>query len=119
MHPNTNNDGNFTDQSDKLPHVSIPMEDQHNKDHQNGKKPFFTAATRATDDRLVETQRLAVEAEQLGFTTMNDLKRQREQLERARRNLYQTDADLDRSNNLMTSMMRRYPVIDTWTNVII
>ena len=64
------------------------------------------------DDRLVETQRLAAEAEALGYTTINDLKRQREQLERARQNLYRTDADLDDSNRLMTSMMRRYHKFD-------
>lgn len=63
---------------------------------------------RDVDDRLIETQRLAAEAEHIGNTTMNDLKRQREQLERARRNLYQTDSALDDSNRLMTAITRRY-----------
>lgn len=95
--PNTNNSN---------PHTSIPI-DQADHDEQETTRPFLNTV-RATDDRLVETQRLAAEAEQLGYSTLNDLKRQREQLERARRNLYQTDADLDQSNQLMTSMMRRY-----------
>jgi hypothetical protein len=96
--------GNKNNNMDK--HVAIPV-DNEVKEYS---KPFLQSGDmlRPTDDRLMETQRLAAEAEQLGHSTLNDLKRQREQLERARKNLYRADEDLDTSNRLMAAMMRRY-----------
>jgi hypothetical protein len=107
--PNDNSntdDGDLHSSSSPLqsqPHTSIPII----SDDSVTTKPFLKNAAPVVDERLLETQRLAADAERLGFATMNDLKRQREQLERARRNLYQTDDDLNQSNRLMTSMMRR------------
>lgn len=88
-------------------HVAASVDNEGKFDEYS--KPFlYSNPLRETDDRLLETQRLAVEAEHLGHTTLNDLKRQREQLERARKNLYQVDDNLDNANSLMTAMMRRY-----------
>jgi hypothetical protein len=60
-----------------------------------------------TSVHLERTQRLAAEAEMVGASVLGDLRRQREQLERANRNLRETEADIDQSNDLLQSMIRR------------
>lgn len=60
-----------------------------------------------TDDRLARTQRLASEAEQIGASVLSDLRRQREQLDRAHRSMQHAEADLDESNQIIARMIRR------------
>lgn len=57
--------------------------------------------------RLERTQRMALEAEQIGANVLSDLRRQREQIQHAGRALQDTDQDLDSSNRLLRDMLRR------------
>lgn len=58
-------------------------------------------------DSLNRTQRMALEAEQIGANVLIDLRRQREQIKLASRHLHDTDYDLDESNRIMRDMLRR------------
>lgn len=58
-------------------------------------------------DSLNRTQRMALEAEQIGANVLIDLRRQREQIKLASRHLHETDYDLDESNRLIRNMLRR------------
>ncbi|PJF16709.1 hypothetical protein PSACC_03468 [Paramicrosporidium saccamoebae] len=49
----------------------------------------------ASGQRLDRTQRMALEAEEIGANVLGDLRRQREQIQRASRVLHETDNDLD------------------------
>lgn len=60
-----------------------------------------------TNTRLDRTQRLAAEAEQIGANVLSDLRRQREQIERASQTLHETDIDIDRSNRMLRKMVRK------------
>lgn len=61
-----------------------------------------------TDIRLQNTQKMAAEAEQIGQSIYDQLRNQRERLQQASRNLHQTEADMDDSNQLLRSMIQRY-----------
>lgn len=58
-------------------------------------------------DSIDRTHRMALEAEQLGASVLEDLRRQREQIRIASRHLQDTDQDLDRSNRILRDMLRR------------
>lgn len=58
--------------------------------------------------KLEETQRAALEAEQISITIYDQLRAQREQLERVSETLHDTDANVSHSNRLLNSMVRRY-----------
>jgi vesicle transport through interaction with t-SNAREs protein 1 len=60
-----------------------------------------------TNAHLDRTQLLASEAEQIGATVLSDLRRQREQIERASQALQETDQDIERSNKLLKKMINR------------
>lgn len=57
--------------------------------------------------RLERTQRMALEAEQIGANVLGDLRRQREQIQHSNRILHDTDQDLDSSNRILREMLRR------------
>jgi vesicle transport through interaction with t-SNAREs protein 1 len=78
---------------------------------------IFSPTDRLLDDyqglddsgrRLDRTQRMALEAEEIGANVLGDLRRQREQIQRASRVLHETDNDLDQSNRLLKDILRMY-----------
>ena len=69
--------------------------------------PLLSQQLDAATSSLDRSHRMALEAEQAGADVLNDLRRQREQIERANRNLQDTDQDLDRSNRILRTMLRR------------
>lgn len=60
----------------------------------------------ATSQRLDRTQRMALEAEQIGVNVLGDLRRQREQIQRASRVLHDADHELDQSNRVLRDIKR-------------
>lgn len=57
--------------------------------------------------RLEESQRIALETEDLGADILRDLRGQREQIEHSRDTLRTADSSLDRSSKTLTKMIRR------------
>ena len=57
--------------------------------------------------RLQESQRIALETEDLGADILRDLRGQREQIEHSRDTLRTADSSLDRSSKTLTKMIRR------------
>ncbi|EPQ25812.1 uncharacterized protein PFL1_06679 [Pseudozyma flocculosa PF-1] len=57
--------------------------------------------------RLEESQRLALETEDMGADILRDLRGQREQIEHSRDTLRQADANIDRSSRTLSKMIRR------------
>lgn len=58
--------------------------------------------------RLRESQRIALETEQIGAGTLSDLHRQREQIEHTRSTLLESESYTDRSIKTLRGMARRY-----------
>jgi vesicle transport through interaction with t-SNAREs protein 1 len=68
---------------------------------------------------LDRTQRMALEAEQVGANVLIDLRKQREQLQNAQRTLVGTDQDLDASNRILREMLRRMKANKLFSMIII
>ncbi|ORZ31995.1 hypothetical protein BCR44DRAFT_1371611, partial [Catenaria anguillulae PL171] len=66
-----------------------------------------TERLQQTGERLTNAQRTALEAEQTGVDTLQELRRQREQLERARSTLRDVDSNVDRAGRTLRTMLRR------------
>lgn len=58
--------------------------------------------------RLRDSQRIALETEDVGRNVLGDLATQREQLENTRRNLHESEGYTDRSIKTLRGMARRY-----------
>jgi vesicle transport through interaction with t-SNAREs 1 len=58
--------------------------------------------------RLQESQRIALETEEIGRNTLGDLHTQREQIERTRNTLLESEGYTDRSIKTLRGMARRY-----------
>lgn len=58
--------------------------------------------------RLRDTQRIALETEDIGANTLADLRRQRETIEHTRGTLLESEGYTDRSNKTLKTMARRY-----------
>ena len=58
--------------------------------------------------RLRESQRIALETEQIGAGTLSDLQRQRETIEHTRERLLESESYTDRSIKTLRGMARRY-----------
>lgn len=58
--------------------------------------------------RLRESQRIALETEDIGRNTLADLSRQRETIEHTRGTLLESEGYTDRSNKTLKGMARRY-----------
>jgi vesicle transport through interaction with t-SNAREs protein 1 len=58
--------------------------------------------------RLRESQRIALETEQIGAGTLSDLSRQREQITNTRERLLESESYTDRSIKTLKGMARRY-----------
>lgn len=58
--------------------------------------------------RLRESQRVALETEDIGRNTLSDLARQRETIEHTRGTLLESEGYTDRSNKTLRGMARRY-----------
>jgi vesicle transport through interaction with t-SNAREs 1 len=58
-------------------------------------------------DRLRESQRIALETEQIGASTLADLHQQRNVIENTHRNLLQSEGYVDRSVKTLRGMARR------------
>lgn len=67
---------------------------------------------------LDRSNRLAIEAEQIGSTVLEDLRRQREQIERAGRYLHETDNDVDISNQILRDIIKKMVANRLATTVI-
>jgi vesicle transport through interaction with t-SNAREs 1 len=60
-----------------------------------------------TDACLDRVQRLMAESEGAAASVLEDMRRQSEQIERTRRTLGDTEADIDRTNRVLRTMLRR------------
>jgi len=58
--------------------------------------------------RLRESQRIALETEDIGRNTLSDLAAQRETIEHTRGTLLESEGYTDRSNKTLRGMARRY-----------
>nr|CDI56883.1 related to VTI1-v-SNARE: involved in Golgi retrograde protein traffic [Melanopsichium pennsylvanicum 4] len=67
-----------------------------------------TASLEDGTRRLEESNRLALETEDLGADILRDLRSQREQIENSRDTLRQADQSIDRSSKTLSKMIRRY-----------
>lgn len=61
-----------------------------------------------SSQRLQESQRIALETEDIGRNTLADLQQQRETIERTRMNLHQSEGYVDTSIKTLKGMARRY-----------
>lgn len=61
--------------------------------------------------RIREAQRLALETEQIGAGTLRNLHEQREQIDRTRIRLHESEGYTDRSIKTLRSMARRYALL--------
>ncbi|EMD84843.1 hypothetical protein COCHEDRAFT_1189177 [Bipolaris maydis C5] len=61
-----------------------------------------------SSNRLRESQRIALETEQIGASTLGDLHRQREQITNTRERLLESEGYTDRSIKTLRGMARRY-----------
>lgn len=61
-----------------------------------------------SSNRLRESQRIALETEQIGAGTLGDLRTQREQIEHQRTILHESESYTDRSIKTLKGMARRY-----------
>ncbi|KAE8227273.1 hypothetical protein CF319_g243 [Tilletia indica] len=66
-----------------------------------------TATLEDGSRRLHESQRIALETEEVGAGILRDLRGQREQIENSRNTLRQADGNIDRSSRTLTQMIRR------------
>ncbi|CDU24373.1 related to VTI1-v-SNARE: involved in Golgi retrograde protein traffic [Sporisorium scitamineum] len=66
-----------------------------------------TASLEDGTRRLEESNRLALETEDLGADILRDLRSQREQIENSRDTLRQADQSIDRSSKTLSKMIRR------------
>jgi vesicle transport through interaction with t-SNAREs protein 1 len=60
-----------------------------------------------TGNQLQEGYRIAIETEQIGTQVLSNLSSQREQIQRSRNRLRETQADLGRSSRVMNTMIMR------------
>lgn len=60
-----------------------------------------------TSRRLQDTYRMVVETEQIGSEVLGDLSSQRETISRARDRMREADSDLNRSQKILSQMIRR------------
>lgn len=66
-----------------------------------------TQRMEATERRLTEGYRLALESEEIGSQILENLNQQRETIQRSRDRLRTTNADLKKSNKILGLMTRR------------
>ena len=67
-----------------------------------------TERLQRSSGRLTAAQRMALETEQIGAGTLNDLQRQREQIMHTRETLLESESYTDRSIKTLKGMARRY-----------
>ena len=97
----------FTLKNDSLSIVRQPsVDDPQSSLLQGGGDQKFMESNR----NIVESQRMALESEQIGISVLEDLKRQREQILRTQQTLNETDANVGQSNRLMQEMFTRMSV---------
>jgi len=70
-------------------------------------------------ERLVESHRMALETEQSGIATLQELRRQREQIEHTRNTLRDADSSIDRAQRTLRGMARRLATNKVITAAII
>jgi vesicle transport through interaction with t-SNAREs protein 1 len=58
--------------------------------------------------RLDDAQRMALETESIGISTLGDLHRQRQQIERTRDGLSEADSWIAKSQGVLKNMQRKY-----------
>ncbi len=72
----------------------------------------------STSARLDLAYKTAQETEHISIQVLDNLRQQREQLQRASEALHDTDTSMSQSNRLLRTMMRRYKIsIDTTTTL--
>lgn len=83
------------------------VESGHANDDQRQRLLQGTATLEDGTRRLQESNRIALETEDLGADILRDLRGQREQIEHSRDTLRGADSSLDRSSKTLTKMIRR------------
>lgn len=85
--------------------------DDPNRDEQLEQRQQLLSGTdrlERSSGRLRESQRIALETEDIGRNTLGDLARQRETIEHTRGTLLESEGYTDRSNKTLRGMARRY-----------
>ncbi|PWN48020.1 V-snare-domain-containing protein [Violaceomyces palustris] len=87
-----------------------PSDLESQSDNANSQRQRLLQGTATLEDssrRLQDSNRLALETEDLGNDILRDLRSQREQIENTRDTLRQADSNIDRSSKTLTKMIRR------------
>ncbi|WFD25487.1 t-SNARE VTI1 [Malassezia nana] len=92
----------------------LPLEEYHDHDPEIGRDDAQRQRLLKGSDilergtqRLAMSTRLALETEDVGANILQDLRRQREQIEHSRDTLHGADAHIDRSTRTLQQMIRR------------
>ena len=81
--------------------------------------PLLSHQLQAGGVSIDRSHRMALEAEEVGANVLSDLRKQREQIERANRHLHDADHDLDTSNKILRDMLRRMAANRMLTTAVI
>jgi vesicle transport through interaction with t-SNAREs protein 1 len=81
--------------------------------------PLLSHQLQTGGTSIDRSHRMALEAEQMGANVLSDLRKQREQIERANRHLHDADQDLDTSNKILRDMLRRMAANRMLTTIVI
>eukprot|EP00127_Corallochytrium_limacisporum_P006848 Clim_evm63s236 gene=Clim_evmTU63s236 len=81
--------------------------DSTNPDEQRARLLDNTERVQQMGTRLDDAYRVAIETEQVGQDTLNDLYSQRETLHRARNTLKSTESDMKKAQRILNAMFRR------------
>jgi len=84
-------------------------DDSHDDMHDSQRKQLLNnnASLERTSERLRDSQRIALETENIGGNILNDLRSQREQIMGSRNTLMTADGYVDKSMKTLKSMSRR------------
>lgn len=85
-------------------------DDPNRDEHLDQRQQLLSGTDRLerSSGRLRESQRIALETEDIGRNTLSDLARQRETIEHTRGTLLESEGYTDRSNKTLRGMARRY-----------
>ncbi|BGP30735.1 t-SNARE VTI1 [Rhodotorula toruloides] len=98
--------------SGRADHVAIEMDDRSDSPSLGQAQAQRVRLMSATDKladgqrRLEDSQRIALETEDVGAGILRDLRTQRDTLEHSRDTLYEADGSIDRASNTLRKMIR-------------
>lgn len=99
----------LTDEESRSQLFGLRYTDEDGPGHDDQRKQLLSnnASLERSSDRLRESQRIALETENIGGNILNDLRAQREQIVNLRNTLLAADSYVDKSIQTLKSMTRR------------